>query len=125
MAKKPKEIKPGELFKLHNMIYSYRINPDESVALVTHKPEKSVKEFVPPTEQEVEIYFSEQGYSGAKDYYRWYSKANPAWHNSKGKPIKDWKATARQVWFEDSRKIATPPQETPQYNDNNNGGVVI
>lgn len=111
MAKKPKEIKPGELFKLHNMVWSYRINPDDSVALVPHKPEEATKAFVPPTLEEVVAFFEQKGYQGAGAFHEYYANGTPPWTDRDGKPIRAWKQKAIAVWFKEDRKIGPVAQK--------------
>lgn len=55
------------------------------------KPSKrKTKEFIPPTLEEVKDYVKEKGYTfDPKEFFDYYEVDN--WHNSSGKPIKNWK----------------------------------
>ncbi len=78
------------------------------------KTSRKVATFVEPTEQEVMDYSLSQGYKiDARvfiDYYRGkgieFGKEG-LWLNFKGKQVKDWKATARRVWFKEENKLKT------------------
>lgn len=68
------------------------------------KNEKKKKDFVPPTFEEIEIYFKENGFDSmlAKRFFQSYSVAN--WVDSKGNKIKNWKQKAVNVWFREGNK---------------------
>ena len=69
------------------------------------KKEKKDKNIVaPPSFEEIEIYFKENGFDSilAKRFFDSYSVAN--WHDSKGNPVKNWKQKAINVWFKDENK---------------------
>jgi len=75
---------------------------------------RKVVKFIEPTVDEVMEYALEQGYQiNAQvfiDYYRNKGKEfgkDGLWLNWKGKQVKDWKATARNVWFKDENKLKT------------------
>lgn len=57
------------------------------------------KQFVPPTFDEVEAYFKEQGASldNLERCYYYYADAN--WHNRDGKKVVDWKRTIKNNWI--------------------------
>lgn len=61
----------------------------------TRKP----KDFVPPTEEEVILYFKENGYSrsSAVTAFKYYNVAD--WKDASGKPVKNWKQKMISVWF--------------------------
>jgi hypothetical protein len=70
------------------------------------------KSFVPPSQQDVINYFSENGYtkeSGLKafNYY-----ATAEWKDSQGKPVKNWKQKMQGVWFKPENKIAPTVKAT-------------
>jgi len=75
-------------------------NDEQIVSLLTEirdllkKPEKKkAARFVPPLEQEVQIYITEQNYNvGAAHFIDFYESKN--WHVGKNK-MKDWKACVR------------------------------
>lgn len=61
------------------------------------------KRFTPPTLEEVISYFNEKKISGDPNkFYEYYSVAN--WHDSKGKPVKNWKQKALAVWDKKDEK---------------------
>jgi hypothetical protein len=57
------------------------------------------KVLTPPTLQEVEEYFKENGYTvlSAGKAYKYYDTAD--WHDSKGSKVKNWKQKMQSVWF--------------------------
>jgi hypothetical protein len=63
------------------------------------------KEFVPPSLEELKMYFGENGYrrESAMKAYNYYSVAD--WHDSKGNKIINWKQKMQAVWFKDENKI--------------------
>lgn len=68
------------------------------------KKKKELKKFVAPTENEVIAYFKEKGYKIeiAKRAFLYYSEQD--WHDSRGKPIKNWKGKMVAVWFKEENK---------------------
>lgn len=78
------------------------------------KTSRKLVEFIEPTEQEVMDYSLSQGYKiDAKAFIEYYRGKGVEfgkeglWLNWKGKQVKDWKATARRVWFKDENKLKT------------------
>ena len=78
---------------------------------VKEKKGKEKKEFVAPSVQEVQAYFSENGWKpelGTKAYNHYH----PDWKNSQGKKVLNWKQTMRTVWMDEGKngnmKIAAP-----------------
>ena len=76
------------------------------------EPSGKVLKFVKPTEKEVTDYAMSQGYKvNAKtfiDYYDNQAKSRGkvgVWVNSKGKLVRDWKATLKKVWFKDEQRL--------------------
>lgn len=63
------------------------------------------KEFIPPSLDEVRLYFIENGYKPdiGEKMFKSYSVAD--WHDSKGIKISNWKQKAINVWFRDENKI--------------------
>lgn len=59
------------------------------------------KKFEPPTIEQVQEFFKQEGYRDdvAIKAFKYYSEAN--WHDSYGKPVKNWKQKMRAVWFKD------------------------
>lgn len=85
------------------------------------KKKKRIKEsrekiFIPPTLEEVEAYFIENGYtkeSGRKAFNS-YSVAN--WIDSKGNQVLNWKQKMINVWFKDENKVNHEVKKiTPQF----------
>lgn len=60
-----------------------------------------------PTLDMVQAYFVENGYKfdTAKRFFDYYAQAN--WHDSQGKPVRNWKQKAIAVWFKEENKITT------------------
>lgn len=71
------------------------------------KEKSAAKKFLPPTIDEVEKYFIENGYRGdvGKKAWQYYKNGNPPWHDGNGKPVKAWKQKMNGVWFKDDNKI--------------------
>lgn len=66
------------------------------------------KVFTPPTQIEVENYFTENGYtkeSGLKAF-NYYAANN--WKDGKGNQVKNWKQKMIGVWFKEENKISLP-----------------
>jgi hypothetical protein len=68
--------------------------------------------FVKPSKKEVLDYCVEQGYIvNADDFINYYQNEadkrgrSDVWINSRGKVVRDWKATLRNVWFKDENKL--------------------
>lgn len=61
----------------------------------TNRPKPSTrKPFVPPTRDELIAYMKEKNLHFRVDkFFEWYESSN--WHDTKGEPVKDWKARAR------------------------------
>jgi len=61
--------------------------------------------FVKPKIEEVNDYFSDNGYTNksADKFFKYYDVSD--WHDSKGKKIVNWKQKAQSVWFKDENKI--------------------
>lgn len=73
------------------------------------KKERIKKEFIPPTLDEVRLYFIENGYKPevGEKMFKSYSVAN--WIDSKGNKVNNWKQKAINVWFtDDNRKKPVP-----------------
>lgn len=67
--------------------------------------QKNDKAFVPPTIEDVQLFFEEKGYSrdiGARawDYY-----SSAQWQDSKGKPVRNWKQKMIAVWFKPENRV--------------------
>lgn len=85
------------------------------------KPEKAKRQkihFVPPTYEQVEAYFLEQGASRdqAEKCYFYYKELD--WHNKFGKKLINWKSTVRNNWIlknqNNEQTIEVPPSQADQ-----------
>lgn len=78
-----------------------------------HVAKSSKRKFVPPTFEEVEAYFIEQGAS--LDYlercYYYYADAN--WKNRDGKQVIDWRRTIKNNWILKNQKNNSANQDVP------------
>jgi glutathionyl-hydroquinone reductase len=120
---KPKVIKPGELFQMHNSVWSFTLNELQEVILKRHREVKvKGKTFTPPTLQQVQAFFTEKGYTGAETFYEYYQNGNPPWSDRAGIPVSAWKQKAISVWFKESSKIVVPDTNRDG-NDKYNGMV--
>ena len=64
------------------------------------------KKFIPPTLDDVKEYFKLNGYKeeAAIKSFNFYSTAD--WHDTQGRPVKNWKQKMIGVWFKDENKIS-------------------
>jgi len=73
------------------------------------------KVFVAPTMEEVKSYFSENGFKADAGEKAWKYYDTASWHDSTGKPVKNWKQKMQSVWFKDENKNpnsdSLPPKE--------------
>jgi hypothetical protein len=69
------------------------------------KESKKKKEFIPPTLDQVKLYFKEKGFkeSVAIKMFDSYSVAD--WFDSNNKKVYNWKQKAINVWFKDENKL--------------------
>lgn len=98
------------------------------------KPSSKVIKFVKPTPKDVVEYAISQGYRvDAKtfiDYYEGQAKSRGregVWMNSKGKVVRDWRATLKKIWLKDDQKL-TPCAGAPkgfEYLYIDDGGKVV
>jgi len=70
-----------------------------------YKREIKKKEFIPPTLEQVIIFFRDKGYNeqGAKKAYEYYSIGD--WKDSKGKPVLNWKQKMLSNWMREEFKV--------------------
>jgi len=115
--KKPKIIAENEPFIMNNSIWSYSIKEGVMVlkkgdVVLKGKVSKISKSFVPPTLKDVTDYFITNGYSAdlAKTFFNGYENGDPAWHDSRGNPVRAWKQKAIQVWFKPEAKVKDTPK---------------
>lgn len=68
------------------------------------KAKKKAKKFIAPTVGQVVEYFVSKGYSeqAAVKAFEYYNEAN--WHDSEGKPVKNWKQKMISIWFKEENK---------------------
>ena len=78
------------------------------------EPSGKILKFVKPTEKEVLEYSMSKGYKVNAntfiDYYDNQAKSRGregVWVNSKGKLVRDWRATLKKVWFKDDQKLVS------------------
>ena len=73
---------------------------------------KVKKNFIPPSLDEVKLFFSENNYKEeiAIKAYNHYNYAN--WHDANGKPVLNWKQKINTNWFKPEHKI---PEYVKQY----------
>ena len=66
---------------------------------------KNKKEFIPPTQIEVENYFTENGYSkeSAVNAFKYYDVSG--WVDSRGAKVRNWKQKMLSVWFKEENRI--------------------
>lgn len=85
--------------ELGNSYVNDTVNVIVNVTDTVNEKQKLKKEFIKPTLEEVEQYFSENRYKKeiAKKAWMSYDVAN--WHDSQGKKILNWKQKMIQVWF--------------------------
>lgn len=71
------------------------------------------KRFTPPLLQDVKDFFKAKGYTeqSAIRAFNHYDLAN--WHDTGGKPVKNWKQKMNTVWFKPENKI--PAEENPNW----------
>lgn len=81
------------------------INPEFKEHVKDILKARTVKKFVPPTEQDVIVYFKSEGYSdeSAKKAFKYYSMSD--WKDGNGKQVKNWKQKMFAVWFKDENKV--------------------
>ncbi len=83
-----------------------------------NKSKKRVTQFMPPTYEQLEAYFLEQGASRdqAEKCYFYYKELD--WHNKFGKKLINWKSTVRNNWIlknqNNEQTIEVPPPQAEQ-----------
>lgn len=78
-------------------------NENENIVEEENKKRGRIK-FIPPTVDEVILYFTENGYTddAGRKAFNYYSLAD--WHDSRGNKIKNWKQKMNGVWFKEENK---------------------
>jgi len=69
------------------------------------RAQRTPRKFTPPTAREVEDYAESLGYTNfpkGQDFVDCY--APRGWRDTKGRPVRDWRAKLRAVWLRDIRK---------------------
>lgn len=80
-----------------------------------NEKENKNKKFVPPSLQEVEMFFSENGFGSvyAKQAFDYYELGE--WKDASGKQVKNWKQKMKGVWLTEEKRNksnVTPTQTT-------------
>ena len=77
------------------------INTNTNVDTLAKKVKNS---FVPPTLEEVKVFFRDKGYreDAAIKAFNYYTDGN--WHDKSGSPVRNWRLKMH-VWFKDAYKI--------------------
>lgn len=72
------------------------------------------KIFIPPTLEEVKLYFKENGFTehSAVTAFEYYDRLN--WFDSNNKKVKNWKNKMLSVWFTEKNKLVLPTEKTNQ-----------
>jgi len=80
-----------------------KTNDDKAYAKANAKATNKL----PENENEVILFFKENGYSkqSAINAYKYYCESN--WEDSRGNKVKNWKQKMRGVWFKDDNKDKT------------------
>jgi hypothetical protein len=73
------------------------INKDEN-----NKGKPKKEKFTPPSLDEVDKFFKENGYTNADKAWNYYNDGD--WKDSKGNQVSNWKQKMRMVWFKDENK---------------------
>jgi hypothetical protein len=90
---------------LENENENININKDINKEKKKEKGFGEKQKFIPPTFEEVEIYFGENGYSIESAYKAFNYYAIADWHDSKGTKIRNWKQKMQSVWFKPENLI--------------------
>jgi len=69
------------------------------------KKPKINKKFIPPSLDEVKLYFKENGYNEQMAVKAFNSYNVADWHDSKGKQVLNWKQKMINVWFTEENRI--------------------
>jgi len=86
--------------------------PSVSSSVTVTKKQK--KEFIPPSLDDVKVFFQEKGYrkdiaQKAFDYY-----STSGWVDSKGNKVRNWKQKMIAVWMRDEHKDLSKPEFQPK-----------
>jgi hypothetical protein len=116
---------PSELPELQDT------NPGKQSGNIGETPEKTGREgkgkegkgvMLPPTLDELKDYCELKGYS--RDYgdkiFEYYNVSG--WHDSRGKPVKNWKQKLISTWFKEEYKLVKTPNRYEGYLKNTTPG---
>ena len=78
---------------------------------IRHRETKKGRPFSPPTLEEVRAYVEEKGLPIDPQYFFDYFTAGD-WHDSTGKPVKNWKQKAL-TWARHNKQESPPPSQSP------------
>jgi len=84
------------------------VNVNDNVIVIDNgkdKKPKINKKFIPPSLDEVKLYFKENGYNEQTAIKAFNSYNVADWHDSKGKQVLNWKQKMINVWFTEENKI--------------------
>lgn len=83
-----------------------KIKPSNKAKNSRSKSVSAKKEFIPPTQKEVEDFFKENDYQiiAGEKAFKYYKDGN--WTDKTGTPVVNWKQKMRANWFKDEYKIA-------------------
>lgn len=90
---------------ISNSYVNHMENKNKDIIINKEKKKRVAREFVPPTKEEVEAYFQENGYDPAIGAKAWNGYNVAKWHDSQGKPVKNWRQKMNNNWFRDEHKI--------------------
>lgn len=95
------------------------INPTYNIYntdnITSNNKHKSKTVFIPPTLEEVKLYFKENGYkeeTGEKAF-KYYEIGD--WKDSKGNKVRNWKQKMQSVWFKEENKTQVATQQKMVY----------
>jgi len=84
-------------------------NNDSAQTSNSNNAKNGKKVFVPPSLDDFKHYFVENGFGEDLAERAWRGYAEAKWHDSQGKPIKNWRQKCLHVWFKDSNRSAGAP----------------
>ena len=92
-----------------------KVEANKNVNDKVNEKENKNKKFVPPSLQEVEMFFSENGFGSvyAKQAFDYYELGE--WKDASGKQVKNWKQKMKGVWLTEEKRNksnVTPTQTT-------------
>lgn len=106
----------NDYISLRNALVKLNIEKEYEIEMEKEREiVKSKSQFIPPTIEEVEIYFEDNGYSieSAHKAFNYYALAD--WHDSKGSKVKNWKQKMQAVWFKEENRIKPDKKKVDGY----------